>query len=54
MWMFIVVAVFICGLYWFKVHADNVESDSEGMVEPRARQPYGGWVWTIVRGRSRD
>ncbi len=50
--LIIVIAVLACGMYWFKVYADQVESDSEGMVEPGSRQPYGQWVWKIVRGRS--
>ena len=54
MWLFLVVlAVLACGLYWFKVHADSIESDCEGMVEPGSREPYGQWVWTIVRGGSK-
>ncbi len=52
MWMLIVVAALMCGLYWFKVYADDVESDCSDMVEPGSRQPYGQWVWTIVRGKS--
>ena len=48
-WLIIVVAVLIGSLYWLKVYADRIESDSEGMVEPGSRQPYGQWVWSIVR-----
>jgi len=50
----IVIAILGCGMYWFKVYADSVEDDSEGMVDPGTRQPYGQWVWTIVRGKSGD
>lgn len=54
MLLLIVIAILGCGMYWFKVYADSVEDDSEGMVDPGTRQPYGQWVWTIVRGKSGD
>ncbi len=52
MWIIIVLAAMGCGMYWFKVYADDIESDSEGMVEPGSRQPYGQWVFTVIRGKS--
>ena len=54
MWLIIVLAVILGGLYWLKVYADRIEQDSEGMVEPGSRQPYGQWVWSIVRRSGSD
>jgi high-affinity Fe2+/Pb2+ permease len=53
-WLIIVVAVLLGGLYWLKRYADRIEGDSEGMVEPGARQPYGQWVWTVIRRSGGD
>jgi hypothetical protein len=53
-WLVVVLVVLACGLYAFKVWADRIEDDSENMVEPGSRQPYGQWAWNIVRGRSDD
>ncbi len=50
MWILVVVVAFMCGLYWFKVRADMIESDCEDLVEPGSREPYGRWVWTITGG----
>ena len=44
----IVLAVIVCATYWFKVRADSIEDDSEGMVEPGSREPYGSLIWSMV------
>jgi hypothetical protein len=50
--LLLAIGLFVCAVYWFKVRADSIESDCEGMVEPGTRQPYGSWVWSMVTRRS--
>jgi hypothetical protein len=55
MWIAVVLLVISLGvlLRWFATVADRIESDSEGMVDPRDRQPYGSKWLSILIGTDR-
>lgn len=47
----VLISVLISAAYWFSTWADRIADDSEGMVDPGSREPYGNAIWSIITGK---